>query len=217
MTQTLTQLVTSVQAFLLDDGTRFTTATITAAVRAALATWNQYAPINAATRIDAVTDQHDYELSDEPDASTAITITDILAWDDDGDEHIPLAYTQWTEDERIFFRLFTAQTTGDEILARFTQPHTVNGLDSATESTLSALFDNTLIKGAAAEACAIRSRSRTETINLQSQVTPTYAQIATQLRAEFLAELRIIAERNKIPTSYPASGSWQDSYHSWDQ
>jgi hypothetical protein len=220
MTQTLTQLVASVQAYLLDNGTRFTTATCTAAIRAALNTWNLTAPINAATLIDAVADQKDYELSDSMDATYAIEITDILEYDEDGDDHIPLKFDQWTEDERIFFRLACAQPEQEAgILARFTIPHTINGLDSFTDSTLSALYDQVLIIGAAGEACAIRSRGRAETINLQDKVTPNYAQLARELKAEYLAKLATIASKKKMPTSEPDTHAWNDEYHNrgWDR
>jgi len=45
MSETLTSLVTRIQAQLLDDGTLFTTATITAGIRQALAEFNRRAPI----------------------------------------------------------------------------------------------------------------------------------------------------------------------------
>ena len=63
MTKTLTQLVSNVQALLLDDGTRFTTATITAAVRSALKEFNQRAPVYAGTLVDVVSGQKEYVLN----------------------------------------------------------------------------------------------------------------------------------------------------------
>ena len=48
MTQTLTQLTAEVQAMFIDDGTRFTAATVTAAVRQALKDFNAAAPVRAA-------------------------------------------------------------------------------------------------------------------------------------------------------------------------
>ena len=80
MTKSLTTLIANIQELLLDDGTRFTTATVTAAVRSALKEINQRSPINAATLIDTVADQKDYELSDSPDAKNAIALSDILLW-----------------------------------------------------------------------------------------------------------------------------------------
>lgn len=217
MTKTLTQLISAVQAELLDDGTRFSTATCTAAVRDALTQWNLTCPINAATRIDAVADQKDYELSDETDATNAIDLTDVLWFDDDGDDHKPLKHDKWTEDERIFFRLDCPLAEGKEILARFTLPHTINGLDSETESTLSALYDNILIKGAAGYACDIRSRGRVEQINLEDKVTPNYKELSKELISEYMMQINRIAKKNNMPTSLPDQSAWNDQYQDWDR
>jgi len=81
MTDSLTTLISKVQAQLLDDGTRFTTATCTAALRAALKDYNFAAPVHAGTLITVVAEQKEYELSDEADAETAIEILDILEQD----------------------------------------------------------------------------------------------------------------------------------------
>lgn len=217
MTKTLTELITAVQAEMADDGTRFTTAICTAGIRSALKQWNLTCPINAAARIDAVADQKDYELSDENDAAAAIDITDILWYDQDGEDHEPIHYQKWTEDERIFFRLETPLDDGEEILARFTIPHTINGLDSATESTLSALFDTILITGAAGYACDVRSRSRVEPFDLKKNVTPNYEKLAITLKQEFMMQLNKIARRNTIPASEPDTSTWNDRYHNWNQ
>ena len=48
MTQTLTQLIAQTQAMFIDDGTRFSAATITAAVRQALKDFNAAAAQRAA-------------------------------------------------------------------------------------------------------------------------------------------------------------------------
>jgi len=218
MTQTLTQHIASVQAYLIDDGTRFTTATCTAAIRQALKTWNIYLPINAATLIDAVTDQKDYELTDFVYAYKALDILDILEWDSDGDDHIHQNFTEWSEDDRLFFRIETPLNTGDFILARFTIPHTINGLDSETDSTLSSFYNTILILGSAAEACAIRSRGRTETINLQDRVTINYADLAKELKTQFLSDLLAISTKKKFPVSYPNNNRWVDKWEQsgWD-
>ena len=57
MTDTLTQLVTKLQALLLGDSTTFTTATCTAAIRQAFKQLNMTVPSHAAEIVSAVTDQ----------------------------------------------------------------------------------------------------------------------------------------------------------------
>jgi len=211
MAQTLTQLITQVQAQLVDDGTRFTTATLTAALRATLKNVNERAPINAGTRIDVVADQKEYELSDED--SRAMSILDILEWDDDED-HFPLAFDAYSEDERLFFRLRIPLDTG-EILARYTIPHTISGLDSETESTPSARLDQVIVDGACAEALAFRAASRIETINLQQSVSDNYREIMGHFRMAYEMGLAAYQRDRRAPVSEPNTAAWNDSYHGW--
>lgn len=213
MTDTLTQLIAKVQAQLIDDGTRFTTATCTAAIRACLKNVNERAPINAGTRIDVVADQKEYELSDED--SDAMSVLDILEWDDDGEDHTPIAYDAYTEDERVFFRLRVPLDEG-EILARYTIPHTINGLDSETESTPSARLDQIIVDGACAEAIAYRAASRIETINLQQEVSDNYREAMTHFRAAHELGLSAYTRDRRSPVSEPNTAAWNDPYHNWD-
>lgn len=216
MTKSLTTLISNVQALLLDDGTRFNTATVTAAVRQALKEINQSAPINAATLIDTVAEQKDYELSDSADAATAIALSDVLLWDADGDDHDPLAFQEFNEDERIYFRLRYAQPAGEFLLTRFTIPYTVNGLDSATESTIPAFYDDILIDGASFYACQIRSIGRVELINLNKKVPDNLRDAKIYFRQAFDHGLALMAKK-KPAVSEPDPGAWNDQWKSWDQ
>jgi len=76
MSDTLTTLISKVQAILGDDGTIFTTATVTAAIRQALSEWNLRVPTFAAVTITGVNNQYEYELTSED--SRALGITDVL-------------------------------------------------------------------------------------------------------------------------------------------
>lgn len=214
MTKTLTQLIAVVQANLLDDGTRFTTATVTAAVRSALKEFNQRAPNNQAELIDTVANQKDYELTDFD--SRAMRLTGVYLWDEDADDHEPLPYDDWMEDARIFFRLKTAQPADELILARYQIPFTVSGLDSETESTLPVFWDNILEDGATFYACQIRSSGRIETINLNEKVSENWIDIKKIYRKAFDNGLELAA-RTKAPVSEPDTSAWNDPWHGWDK
>jgi hypothetical protein len=216
MTKSLTTLISNIQALLLDDGTRFTTATVTAAVRSALKEINQRAPINAGTLIDVVADQNDYELTDNPDAVNAIALNDVLLWDADGDKHLPLDFEAYSEDERILFRLRYPQTEGNMLIARYTIPYTVSGLDSGTESTIPAFYDDILIDGACFWACQIRSVGRVETINLNQGVPENLRDAKIYFRQAFELGLTLMAKK-KPAVSEERIPAWNDSYHGWDQ
>src|SRR5512141_974589 len=96
MADTLTTLITKVQLQLVDDGTLFTTPTLTAALRQALADINQALPINAAITLPAVADQKEYELTDQD--PTALQIIGVLRAATGIDSDIPLTYYAYNED-----------------------------------------------------------------------------------------------------------------------
>jgi hypothetical protein len=216
MTDSLTTLISRVQAGLGDDGTIFTTALCTAAIREALRQFNNVAPIHSATLITGVDNQYEYELSDYD--SLAIKILDILRQGDNADElDISITYDPYSEDERIFFRLRQPVTGSDTIIARYTTNHTVNGLDSATESTISSADDQIIIDGARAEAIMVRAVSRVETNNLNEQTSEKYTEIAKHFQAAFYTGLRLIANKKTVGVGEPDQRSWNDTYHGWDQ
>lgn len=214
MTDTLTTLITKVQVLLDDDGTIFTTALCTGAIRKALATVNQFMPVHAGELLDTVADQYEYELSDYD--SAAMRITDVLLQGDD-EQDVSLDYDGYDEDERVFFRLRQSQPAGEILIVRYVKPHTVNGLDSETSSTLPAWQDEYLVIGAAAEAVMIRARGRVESINLSQDQSDNYRELYQQLNLEFLALLRGVSRSKKIPVGVPDERAWNDQYHTWGQ
>jgi hypothetical protein len=216
MSDSLTTLISKIQALLGDDGTIFTTATCTAAVRNALNTYNQFAPVHAADLFDAVTDQYEYEVSDQD--TRAMEVLDVLLQGDNANElDLSLTYDDYSEDERLWFRLRAPQTTGKTLIVRYTIPHTVNGLDSQSESTIPAWQNQILVMGSAAEALRSRAYARVETINLNQDVSNNYKELATIYRDEFTTLLRSISSRKSAPVGEPDTRAWNDQYHYWGQ
>ncbi len=209
MSDTLTQLIAKVQAQLIDNGTRFTTATCTAAIRAALSRINKRIPLHAADQIDAIADQLEYA------ASTALYVTDVLLFDADGDEHSPLEFQPYEEDNRQYFRLKSSLATDEIILCRYAQAHTVSGLDSSTDSTLTADQDNVIVDGACVEALKIRAASRIETINLQQGVSDNYREVMVSFANAFEAGLRYYERRTPAPSPNRQT-AWNDEYYGWN-
>jgi hypothetical protein len=207
MSDTLTQLITKIQDLLDDDGTIFSTDTCTAGIRKALAKFNEIAPVNSADIIDAVSDQYEYELSDTD--PSAMYITDILLEGDNQNEiDTPLEYDQYSEDERLFFRLRTPQETGDYLIARYTTPHTINGLDSETESTIPTWQNEIIVIGGAANALLTRAFARVATINLNKEVSENYKELSKIYMQEFMASLIAIGKKKKPAVGEKPSYSW---------
>jgi hypothetical protein len=209
MADTLTQLVVKLQALLLGDATTFSTATCTAAVRQALKDINLAIPQHAAENIDAVSEQYDYELSD----SAAMQIVDVLREGTDtyNQYNISLPFDAYFEDDRPFFRLRFPEADGTTLIARYTKPYTINGLDSETVSTMPPLYDVVLLDGSAWQACVIRAAGRIETINMNADVSVNFSRMAEHFRLAFDLGLANLGRR-RFPQSEPASHGWDDEW-----
>lgn len=216
MSDTLSQLISKVQAILGDDGTIFTTATCTAAIRQALAEFNRVAPQHAAVTITGVNDQYEYELSDED--TEAVKILDVLQQGEDQDElDISLTYDEYIEDERVFFRLRRPITTSDTLIVRYTKNQTISGLDSQVESTIQAKDDQIIVDGGAYYTILTRATARVETINLSKDQSDNYREIMTHFQTAFTSALANIARTRHAPVSEPDQRAWNDSYHNFGQ
>lgn len=216
MSDSLTTLIGKVQNLLGDSGASyFTTAICTAAIRQALTEFNRVVPQFAAITIVGVNDQYEYELSDED--SLALDIIDVLKQGDGNNElDISLTFDKYIEDERVFFRLRSPVTSSDTLIVRYTLNHTINGLDSAVESTILAAHDQIIVDGGAYHALMIRAASRVETINLAPEVAGNYREMSAFFLAAFNSGLAHAARR-RAPVGEPDQRAWNDDYHAWAQ
>jgi hypothetical protein len=210
MTQTLTQLITNLQALLQGTATTFSTDTCTAAIRQAFKQLNMTIPYHAAETQDAVSEQLEYELSD----TSSLEIIDVLLEGTDTyhDNNLSLPFDQYFEDDRLFFRLRTPQATSRTLIIRYTKPYTINGLDSETVSTMPALYDSTLLDGAGWIACLVRATGRIETINMNAGVTASFERMADHFRQAFETGLAALGLR-RAARSVPLTTGWSDE---WD-
>jgi hypothetical protein len=209
MTDTLAQLVTKLQALLLGDANTFTTATCTAAIRQAFKELNISIPTHAAETMDVVAEQYEYELSE----SSAMQILDVLLEGTDTlkEYNVSIPFDGYFEDDRPFIRLRIPQSTGRTLIVRFTKPYTINGLDSATVSTMPALYDAVLLDGAAWMACLIRTSGTVETINMNQNVSANFQRMADHFRQAFENGLVWLARRQP-PVSVPVGHGWDDEH-----
>jgi hypothetical protein len=212
MTKSLATLIDNVQTLLLDDGTRFSDATVTAAIRSALKDFNQIAPIYAGELIDVVASQKEYALNTTA-FEKLIEVNDVLLQGTDTylEYNISLVYDTYFEDTAPFIRLRTALSSG-YLIVRYSIPYTVNGLDTEVESTLPAYFDDILIDGACYWSCLIRETGRIETINL-NQGVPDQLSITKEFYRQAFMRGLAIASRRKAPVSEPDTHAWNDKYH----
>jgi hypothetical protein len=209
MSDTLAQLIVKLQTLLLGTATVFSTETCTAAFRQALGRMNLSVPAHAAELLDAVTGLYDYELTD----ADALAIVDVLLQGEDTYNQFnqSLLFDSYFEDDRPFFRLRFPQPDGKTLIARYTKPYIINGLDSETDSTLPALYDVVLLDGAAWQACLIRSAGRIEAINMNIDVPVNFEKMAAIFKQSFELGMANLATRH-FPRSEPTKAGWNDEY-----
>lgn len=219
MPDSLTTLIARVQAQLSDDGTQFSTANCTAAIRQALTQFNQAAPIHAGTLIDAIADQYEYAL-DGADFAGLLDIYGVF-YNVTGIEGqaVQVEVKVYWLDNVPNVRLVTPLPAGAAVIdVLFSQPHTVQGLDSAAESTLSADQDQVLVDGACAGACFARAADRTETVNLNQGVPAEWRNTGNNFQIAFnLGLIRYQRRALPAPASFDSPRAWNDGFHSWPQ
>lgn len=208
MTDTLTQLIAKLQPLLLDTGVLFTTGTCTSAIRQALKCFNAFAPIHAGDLVTPVLGQKEYEL----DVPTALEIVDVLRQGKDvySEDHVSLDFDRYFEDGRPFFRLHIAEPVTNTLIVRYTLPHTISGLDSSTDSTLSAYFDTILLDGAAWQACLIRAVGRIETINMNPNIPDPWEKASLKFKEAFDTGLTIASRQSFARVPDPRT--WRDDW-----
>jgi hypothetical protein len=205
---TLTQLIAKIQAQLLDNATLFTTATVTAAVRQALADINLAAPQLMGITMAGVAGQKEYELEDE----LATGIFDVLL-QGSGDTDYSLTYYAFVEDGRHWFRLRNPQPSTATLIVRYTLPHTINGLDGATESTFSDELNVAALNGSVYYCCLVRSAATIESNNVAPGVPVNWIKLADVWHERFLDSLHR-ARTDPPARGEPARSTWEDAQHS---
>ncbi|HEX8992909.1 MAG TPA: hypothetical protein VF784_14610 [Anaerolineales bacterium] len=209
MADTLTQLIATVQANLLDNATLFSTATITAAARLALADINTAVPAHAAATFTAVDKQKEYELS-AYDAQ-ASGITDVLLRGEN-EYDVSLLYDAYVEDDRWFFRLRTPQPAGKTLVALYTTPYTISGLDGSLDSSLPDPLNIAAIDGSCYYACLARAALAVEANNIETAVSSNWMKLARAWGDRFNKALR---DCRTQPTTKgePSTAAWNDPQH----
>lgn len=209
MSDSLTTLITKVQAALGDTAaTYFTTDIVTAAVRAALSEINEHAPRSNAESFASVADVKEYDLSAV--ISNALAVQAVYLNDDDGQDDQPIQFDTYIAAEHVWFRV-RSDYTDENFICIYSAAHTVNGLDSETTSTLPAHHDPILIQGACYHALLILGVSRGLANNLERSATERYMKAAAPYRVTFDSGLARMSAAQAF-TSEPNTFAWNDEY-----
>jgi len=206
MASTLTQLVSKVQALLLDDGTVFDSTTIEAAMRQALQVYNQRAPIWKKTTVTAVEGQYEYDLSAVTDIEFIVAILD------ENDNY--LSHVNYFIDGDTF-NIRLEEPTAQDFSIIYASPHTINGLDSETTTTLQPNHETCLSDLCAGIATVMRAGGKVETVNLNANVPLEYRNQWELWKQAFEIGIVSIQRAERMPVGARVSG-WNDSYHGWN-
>lgn len=206
MSDSLTTLIAKVQALLLDDATRFSTATVTAALRQALKEYNQVGPVFSGDEIEIVSGQYIYNIN----SLHADLISCLGVWkvNTSNDMDTPLGYEFFWEDNQPFIQLKVAQGSGD-LLVKYTIPNTINGLDSEVESTVPGYFDDVLVAGGVMHSIEIRATGRIETINLNQDVSDNWLDTHSKWVTIYQTGLMEVAKRTGYTYIIPEIYTWR--------
>lgn len=205
MATDITSLVSKIQALLLDDGTAFTTATITAAVRQALMAYNQRAPIYKTTTITAVADQYEYSLA------SVDPLQEVLALLNSGSDY--MSFQKYFVDGSTH-KIRLDEPVSEDFTLVYSIAHTIDGLDSETTTTLQAVHENCLCNLAAGISVVIRANGKVETVNLNADVPAQYQRSWLLWKQAFDWALFKIQVKERMPVGKRLPG-WDDDYHGW--
>jgi hypothetical protein len=182
---------------LLDDydQDRYVDDTLDSALRLALADLDQTFPVERSQIVDA-TGQNRIALDDD---FTAIIISRIEHYNEDNPNITELlAFTSSLQDGTWVIELDTALSNTEDIEIFYTTPNTIEGLDTASTTTLPSRLVNPFLRAAAGYAVQIRAQAISENNNLVDSTPATLAALANTWIDDFRTLLNQATRRGSF-------------------
>jgi hypothetical protein len=218
-TLTLATLRDRVEQALQDSGnSRWTAEDVDEAIRQALQRYSQVCPDETIETIDLAAGGREIDLS----SLTGYIDVVRVWWDYDATD--PDYPPNWREFEvwpgdLLFLRSSSEPSPGETVRIWYTRPHTLSGLDGATETTFPARDESLLVVGAVAHAGYSRAAGKAESVNVDSYVPQKMREWAGARMAEFEAGLRELAavkgSRASGIAPAPALDRWDERDDGW--
>lgn len=190
MTLALTAYIDRVQAALMDDGTIFTDAAVTEALRSALGEYSDACPNSRETVLTLAAAGREIALS----SLAGLRAVTRVWWPYDAvDETWPpnraRRYTLGWDDgaPNLFLEADDGAQpqAGDQVRLWYTLPHTIQLLDGAAATSVPDADESLLVLGASAYALLARSYDQTESASAGAIATPNYAASGFRLLRQF--------------------------------
>lgn len=204
MATTLAALRDRVEVILADSSNAiFATGDVDEAIRTALHSYSAASPRKRITTLTLTTDTREISTS---------TITDIIAVEevwvpyDSTDPEFPpyrRPFRFWKDSAILYILSQYKPATSDVVRIFYAALHTLNGLDSASATTVPDEHVSVLAQGAAGYAAATRALDLAEQISVDREVTTRLAAWATNTLTRFNAELTALAIAGQGPAHVP--------------
>lgn len=189
MALTLAQMLDEAQKALLDvTPDAFTDTLLTRAISSALQEINRYQP-------RLVSDASSLSIATAGEREVAIGSLGALAvvevwYPYVAGEYPPRrAHYQLLDDATLWLDVEEEPAAGDKLRVFFLAGHTINGLDSASASTLPRILEELVIEGACAHACAMRAVDAIGEINVSEQTPAQWREEADRRFARWYGRL----------------------------
>lgn len=216
---TLATFRSRIRAMLIDaSGTIYADATVDEALRQALAEYNNALPLERETVLILPGDGREIALNGIADLRA---VTDVY-WPFDSlyepwpPNQVKGFYVFWDDTQPV---LYLNQIDGDgpqqddELRLWYATNHTIDGLDSATETTIPKEHTSLLVAGAAGHAALMRTVDLTEVSSADQYMTGLLGVWAQRVLKEFRAALEAI-KRWKARAGAPYTQGWK--LDKWD-
>lgn len=193
---TLATLRDRVELLLQDSGNAIYSANdVDAAIRLALAKVNEKRPREVWDAVDAETREFDVSALSVLDPAAIVQVWFPYDSTDTNAEPEWVEFEVLDYNDTLYVRLIGGEepAAGDIARVVFQRPHTLNGLDSASDTTFYQTMEAPLAKGAAAYALTARSGGNSEDETLAGTATPNQGTLGAMWMAEFEASLAVRA------------------------
>lgn len=169
MTATLTTLRDRVEATLQDaSNLRWATADLDEAIRQALEEFSRACPREVVATLTLAADGREIDLSS---LSGRLQVTRVWFPYTAADPEYPPPWTPFEVwGDTLYLDVDGEPATGDVARLWYTAPHTLDGLDGATATTLDAIAEGMIVGGAAGQAALQRAVELSETLNVDADV-----------------------------------------------
>jgi hypothetical protein len=202
---TLNEIVALVAADLQDpDHLIWTDDDLTNLIRRALATYAGLNPRRASALIEAVSGQQEYDIA----ALGALAIYDVWhPFDSDKPTHPPQRVAFALLDDATLYIKGDAPTEAGQIRLLYLAPHTISGLDGATETTLDTVGTELIVLLATASAAMQRAQAAIGKVTLDGR-TPEQL-LAWAAARQAAAQQAWEALRHRLALAGDARVSWE--------